>query len=45
MPEELSAAEKVPVLYEYLLTRKISEETINAIMFDNAFKFFKDNLR
>ena len=45
MPKELSKAEDILRLREYLSSRGINDAALCDIMFDNAYRFFKDNLR
>ena len=40
MNEKLSDISKIPNLYEYLNSRKIDENILNKIFFDNAYNFF-----
>ncbi len=41
---ELSGIDKLPRLYDYLLSRNIQQEVVDAIFFNNAYNFFINNL-
>lgn len=41
---ELLGIDTMPMLYDYLLSRNISQNVVDAIFFDNAYNFFVNNL-
>lgn len=41
---QLSGIDKMPILYDYLLSRNIEQKVVDAIFFDNAYNFFINNL-
>ncbi|MEG2174695.1 MAG: membrane dipeptidase [Oscillospiraceae bacterium] len=45
LPVCLNSVEKALSLYDYLLSRGLSQRTVDGILFQNALRFFKENLQ